>query len=73
MIGNVADQTGGWALTWRNGSELAFSNRGTSGGDDRTFGGTRTDTLNELLLQRSGPIRYSGWTIPANDRHRHYS
>ena len=44
VMGNVDHQTGGWCLTWNSGSQFRFRIIGTSGGDDRTFGGTRAQT-----------------------------
>ena len=44
VMGNVDHQTGGWCLAWNSGSQFRFRIIGTSGGDDRTFGGTRAQT-----------------------------
>ena len=49
-------QTGGWALTWNNTSTFRFRIVGTSGGDDRTFSGTRQQT-HLVSLTYNGNVR----------------
>ena len=39
VMGNVDHQTGGWCLTWNNGSRMRFRIIGTSGGDDLNLEG----------------------------------